>query len=75
MAEKKSAAKGSSNAKISRREEQPAPRGTQSAQQERQAPDRDAVARRAYERFVQRGGEHGRDLEDWVEAEKELGGH
>ncbi|TMB06251.1 MAG: DUF2934 domain-containing protein [Deltaproteobacteria bacterium] len=31
------------------------------------------VAQRAYERFVQRGGEHGHDQEDWLEAEKELG--
>jgi hypothetical protein len=33
-----------------------------------------AVARRAYERFLARGGEHGRDQEDWFEAERELGG-
>jgi hypothetical protein len=33
----------------------------------------DAIARRAYERFETRGGEHGHDLEDWFEAERELG--
>lgn len=27
------------------------------------------VARVAYELFEQRGGSHGRDLEDWLEAE------
>jgi Protein of unknown function (DUF2934) len=36
-------------------------------------PDPAQVAQRAYERFVQRGGEHGHDQEDWLEAEKELG--
>jgi hypothetical protein len=30
------------------------------------------VAKRAYERFEERGGEHGRDMEDWLEAEREL---
>jgi hypothetical protein len=30
------------------------------------------VSRRAYQRFEERGGEHGRDLEDWLEAEREL---
>jgi serine phosphatase RsbU (regulator of sigma subunit) len=30
------------------------------------------IARRAYERFQTRGGQHGRDLEDWFEAEREL---
>ena len=30
------------------------------------------IARRAYELFLQRGGEHGRDWEDWLTAEREL---
>jgi hypothetical protein len=30
------------------------------------------IARRAYEIFLARGGEHGRDLEDWARAEAEL---
>ncbi|MGH9691789.1 MAG: DUF2934 domain-containing protein [Candidatus Acidiferrales bacterium] len=30
------------------------------------------VARRAHELYVQRGGEPGKDVEDWVRAEKEL---
>jgi hypothetical protein len=34
--------------------------------------DQDLVARRAYERYRLRGGEHGRDQEDWFEAEREL---
>jgi hypothetical protein len=32
------------------------------------------IAERAYERFVSRGGEHGRDLEDWFVAESEVSG-
>ena len=31
------------------------------------------IARRAYELYVQRGGEPGNDVEDWLRAEKELG--
>ncbi len=30
------------------------------------------IARRAYELFLQRGGEHGHDWEDWLAAEREL---
>lgn len=37
--------------------------------------DEEAVRRRAYELYQQRGGEHGHDLEDWLTAEREvLGG-
>ncbi|MBI3318954.1 MAG: DUF2934 domain-containing protein [Candidatus Omnitrophica bacterium] len=32
----------------------------------------DAVARRAYEKFLSRGSKHGHHLEDWLEAEREL---
>jgi len=31
-----------------------------------------AIARRAYELFEKRGGEHGHDWEDWFRAESEL---
>ena len=34
--------------------------------------DPDLLALRAYERYRQRGGEHGRDQQDWFEAEREL---
>jgi hypothetical protein len=36
------------------------------------APEPDEIARRAYDLFVARGGEHGHDLEDWLEAESAL---
>ena len=31
-----------------------------------------AVARKAYELYKQRGGAHGADLDDWLEAERQL---
>jgi hypothetical protein len=56
-----------------------APAGTESDVHEdqadesnREARDADRIARRAYERFQMRGAEHGRDQEDWFEAEREL---
>ncbi len=39
---------------------------------ETETQDPDAIARRAYEKFQSRGGEHGRHEEDWLEAEREL---
>jgi hypothetical protein len=35
-------------------------------------PSNDDVARRAYELFQARGGEPGNDLENWLQAEREL---
>jgi len=35
-------------------------------------PSEEEIARRAHELYVQRGGEHGKDVEDWARAEKEL---
>jgi DUF2934 family protein len=35
-------------------------------------PSVDEIRRRAYERYQERGGNHGRHFDDWVEAEKEL---
>jgi hypothetical protein len=32
-----------------------------------------AIARRAYELFEARGGLHGHDLDDWLEAERQIG--
>ena len=38
----------------------------------RSEPSTEAIARRAHELYLQRGGVHGKDVEDWVRAEKEL---
>jgi DUF2934 family protein len=35
-------------------------------------PQHEEIALRAYEFFLQRGCTHGRDLEDWLQAEREL---
>ncbi len=35
-------------------------------------PSEEQIQRRAYELFLQRGCEQGRDVEDWLEAEREL---
>ena len=32
----------------------------------------DQVAKRAYEIYQSRGGHHGADLDDWLEAERQL---
>jgi len=39
-----------------------------------QSQDREAVARRAYELYVNRGYQHGGDQDDWFRAEAELSG-
>lgn len=36
------------------------------------APTHDEIAEAAYRRYLNRGGGHGRDVDDWVEAEREL---
>jgi hypothetical protein len=35
-------------------------------------PSVDDIRRRAYERYLERGGNHGMHFDDWLEAEKEL---
>jgi len=30
------------------------------------------IAERAYYKYLKRGGEHGQDMNDWLEAEKEV---
>lgn len=36
------------------------------------APDRERIALRAYELYLSRGGADGRDMDDWLDAEREL---
>jgi hypothetical protein len=38
----------------------------------RRDPITEAIARRAHELFLARGGQHGHDLDDWLQAEREL---
>ena len=44
------------------------------ATQGRTAPDQQAIALRAYELYLARGGAHGHDRADWLTAERELSG-
>ena len=39
---------------------------------ERQPPTERDIALRAYQLFIQRGGQHGHDVEDWLLAQREL---
>ena len=39
---------------------------------ERREPSRQEITRLAYALYLQRGSEHGHDVDDWVAAEKEL---
>ena len=36
-------------------------------------PSEDDIRLRAYHRYLERGGGHGMDFEDWLEAKRELG--
>jgi len=35
-------------------------------------PNEDDIRRRAYQRYLERGGGDGQDFDDWLEAEREL---
>ena len=35
-------------------------------------PSEDEIRTRAYHRYLERGGGHGQDFDDWLEAEREL---
>ena len=48
------------------------PRRNASALPAQVIPTEHDIARRAYELFLQRGGGHGRDWDDWLCAEREL---
>ena len=57
----------------------PAPRATQPAcasglHHASSEPTQDQIRRRAYELWIARGCRHGHDLEDWLDAERELRG-
>src|SRR5262249_28846889 len=47
-------------------------RSSRSARIAAMAATLDQIAARAYQRFVERGCEHGHDVEDWMAAEREL---
>jgi hypothetical protein len=47
------------------------PRSTAGDEQPRR-PTHDEIAEAAYRRYLSRGSVHGRDFDDWLEAEREL---
>ena len=49
------------------RDEEPLDSGIASS-----GPKEDEIRRRAYQRYLERGGGHGQDFDDWLEAEREL---
>ncbi len=36
------------------------------------SPEPEEIARRAYQLYLERGGDPGRDFDDWLQAEREL---
>jgi len=42
------------------------------SQYESKTPSDEQIRERAYELYCQRGAQHGNDVEDWVEAERQL---
>jgi hypothetical protein len=42
------------------------------ARSQRRRPNNEQIAKRAYEIFLARGASHGSDIEDWLQAEREL---
>ena len=51
--------------------QKPSPAGGK-APRSKSHPTHEEIELRAYQKYVQRGGGHGRDVEDWLEAEREL---
>jgi NADH dehydrogenase len=52
--------------------ERQAAQSTQTRSQASKAPALDEIQRRAYEIYIERGGTHGHDLKDWLQAGREL---
>jgi hypothetical protein len=50
----------------------PEPLGRQDEQRISDDTSRDRIAERAYELYLERGGTHGQDWEDWLIAEREV---
>jgi hypothetical protein len=42
------------------------------AMTQRREPSTEEISKQAYNLCIQRGGEHGKDIEDWIRAEEEL---
>ena len=50
----------------------PMVKASKSSKAAKAAPTYEEIAKRSYELFLSRGGEHGHAEEDWLQAEREL---
>jgi hypothetical protein len=70
---KRTAPRSESNDAAPARQARPKTRRSQPASASMAAgPTEEDIRRRAYQRYLDRGGDHGTDFEDWLEAEREL---
>jgi len=60
------------NTQVQERSDGRAPAVTRTQRSSRWEVPSEAIAKRAYEKFLARGGRHGDDWRDWFEAEQEL---
>ncbi len=49
------------------------PVGQSALPRKRRVPTHREIAKRAFEIYLARGGSHGRDVQDWLQAEADLG--
>ena len=61
--------------RTSRQSKQPSPGGGKEEPSVVNPAREEEIKRRAYELYLERGEEPGRDLEDWLQAERELASH
>jgi DUF2934 family protein len=70
---KRTASRSESNQAAPARQARPKTRRSQPPSASTGAgPTEDDIRRRAYQRYLDRGGDHGTDFEDWLAAEREL---
>ena len=65
----------SSNPRTSSESKQPAAEGGKEERSVVNPAREEEIKRRAYEIYLERGEEPGRDLEDWLQSERELASH
>jgi len=65
----------SSKPRTSRQSKQPSTEGGKEERSVVNSVREEEIKRRAYEIYLERGEEPGRDLEDWLQAERELASH
>ena len=64
-----------SKPRTSRESKQPSTEGRKEERSVVNPAREEEIKRRAYEIYLERGEEPGRDLEDWLQAERELASH